>query len=92
MSTLGGNVKIRLQNQGQTKIRVQDRGGLLVQPATGSVTIKNEGSAVAPLISLETLTDVNLTIDPPVDGSTLIYNANTAQYDVDVMDLDGGLF
>lgn len=78
------------------RIQVQDKNNILKPYNTGYATLKTQTTISAPS-SVAALTDVNLTSVPPLDGSTLVYNAATAKYDVEIMDLDndqidGGTF
>jgi hypothetical protein len=73
------------------RITVQDKNNIIKPYNSGYATLKTQAAISAPS-SVAGLTDVNLTSVPPLDGSTLIYNSSTAQYDVDIMDIDGGQF
>lgn len=52
-------------------------------------TLQAISNAVAST-TIDTLLDVDLT--QRVDGSTLVYNANTNTYDVEPLTIDGGTF
>lgn len=82
----------------KVNIQVRNQAGFIQPSATGTVTLNNiNGSGASAPTALVALTDVNLTATPPLDGSTLLYNANTQKFDVTSSgalsgNLDGGIF
>lgn len=86
-----------VSKKSKINISVRNQAGFIQPSATGAVTLNNMGAAAGSATALTGLTDVNLTSTPPVDGSTIIYNANTQKFDVTTSgslsgNLDGGTF
>jgi hypothetical protein len=80
------------QSKPNWNIAVVNRGGALL-PSTGIPTAPNYTPVAPTSVQVSSLQDVNLTANPPVNGSTLVYNSSTQKYDVGILpSLDGGAF
>ena len=86
--------QISQKKRATVKIAVKQQGATFVPPATGAVTLNNQGyvSATGGATVVAGLSDVNLTTTPPLNNSTLVYNSTTHKYDVELLDVDGGTF
>ncbi len=86
--------QITQKRRASVQIAVKHAGATFVPPATGSVTLNNQGyaGAAGSTSAVAGLTDVNLTSTPPVNNSTLVYDSANHRYNVQLLDLDGGSF
>lgn len=76
-------------NKRSANITVRAVNGILA-PATGSVTLNNQGAIVGAGTRLDNLADV--IESSPTDNSTLVYNSQDDKYYVQQLNLDGGSF